>query len=97
VRRTAGGAVQPFPAMPQSVHVIYQAGQSTVPSNVYEGTLELIRVNFQHTQQALRAPGPFPLVDDGSVVGSIGPSMGFFVPNRVRELLSPTRRFPSLA
>lgn len=94
VRRTAGGGVQAFPDTPQSVHVVYQAGQNTVPDNVSEAALELIRVNYQSTAQALR----------GSSGGGRGggqpvdpPATGFFVPGRVRELLQPNRRFPSLA
>lgn len=96
VRRTAGGGVQPFPAMPQSVHVIYEAGQNTVPTNVYEGTLELIRINYQRTQQAARV-SPYPVEDTADDLGADGAPIGFLVPNRVRELLSPTKRFPSFA
>jgi hypothetical protein len=98
VRRTAGGGVQPFACQgPQSVHVVYTAGQSVVPDNVYEGTLELIRINFQSTQQSTRSPGPYPVRDDETEMGPPGVPMGFLVPGRVRELLSPTKRYPSLA
>lgn len=91
VRRTAGGGVQAFPAMPQAVHVIYAAGQATVPGNVYQGTLELIRVNFETTQAVGR--GRRAVADETDT----GPPLGFFVPRRVRELLAPTRRHPSIA
>jgi len=97
VRRTAGGGVMPFANQgPQSVHVIYEAGQTVVPDNVYEGTLELIRVNFQRTQQAMRSPGPYPAADDGAGM-EMGRPMGFMIPGRVRELLAPTRRHPGIA
>lgn len=96
VRRSAGGGVQPFPYGPQAVHVIYEAGQNAVPPNVYEGTLELVRVNYQRTQQATRAPGPYPARDDEADFES-GQPIGFLVPGRVRELLAPSRRYPSLA
>lgn len=91
VRRTAGGGVMSFPYMPQSVHLWYTAGQSSVPDSVYEATLELIRQNYQHTAQASRTPGrnaPEPVEL---------PPMGFFVPGRVRELLGLNRRAPSIA
>lgn len=96
VRRTAGGGVQAFPNMPQSVHVWYTSGQSTIPDNVYEATLELLRVNFQQTQQGRpRAGGAgFGGGDDSEPVRT---PFGFFVPGRVRELLGTNRRHPSLA
>lgn len=92
VRRTAGGGVQPFPYQPQAVHIWYTAGQSTVPANVYEATLELLRQNYQKTAQSTQGWSR-----GGGAEEVPGPPMGFFVPNRVREMLSPNRRFPSLA
>lgn len=90
-RRTAGGGVIAFPPMAKSVHVVYRAGQAKVPANVNEATLELIRVNYQTTQQVGR--GRFTVADEQDT----GPALGFFVPRRVRELLQPNRRHPSLA
>lgn len=90
-RRTAGGGVTAFPNQPNAVHIWYQAGQASVPANVYEGTLELLRVNYQQTQQTGRGRGT--IADDTDT----GPSLGFFVPRRVRELLSPNRKAPSIA
>jgi hypothetical protein len=92
VRRSSGGGVIAFPPMPQSVHVVYQAGQSSIPPNVYEATLELIRVNYQTTQPVGR--GRLTVSDDQD---QSGPALGFFVPRRVRELLAPNRRAPSIA
>lgn len=97
VRRTAGGGVQPFPYGPQSVHVVYEAGQNIVPANVYEGALELVRINYQGTQQSTRAPGPYPFRDDETLMEAPGAPIGYLVPGRVRELLAPTRRHPSIA
>jgi hypothetical protein len=93
-RRSPGGGVIAFPAMPRSVHVWYQAGQSAIPENVYEGTLELIRINFQKTQQASRA---FAYSNQDTAVDMPGVPTGFFVPGRVRELLAPTKRPPVVA
>jgi len=97
VRRTAGGGVQPFPDMPQSVHVFYEAGQTTVPSNVYEATLELVRIHYQRTQEqtSLRLGGAgFGEADDDETQRV---PIGFFIPNGIRERLVPNRRYPSLA
>lgn len=94
-RRTAGGGVMAFPAMPRSVHIWYEAGQSSVPTNVTEGTLELLRVNFQETQQGRPRMNASGFVEDDEEPK--GPPLGFFVPGRVREMLSPTRRAPSIA
>ncbi len=90
VRRGPGGGLIPFPNVLQSVHLWYTAGQNSVPTNVYEATLELLRVNYQRTQQSTRRGGPSPAEE------IMGPPVGYFVPNRVREMLSPTRRAPSI-
>ncbi len=89
-RRAPGGSVMAFPGMPRSVHVLYQSGQSVVPPNVYEGALELIRLNYQDTQLA-RNPALGATPTGGGIA-----MMGFFVPGRVKELLSPSRRAPSV-
>lgn len=91
VRRTAGGGVQPFPYQPEAVHVVYQAGQAEVPYNVREAALELIRVNWQTTQPVGRGRG--------TQVDSLetGVPLGFYIPRRVRELLSPMQKAPSIA
>jgi hypothetical protein len=91
-RRTTGGGVIAFPPMTSSVHVWYRAGQSSVPANVYEGTLELIRVNYQQTQQSGRSRAAARGDDETPQ----GPSLGFFVPRRVRELLAPNKRAPAV-
>lgn len=95
VRRTSGGGVQPFPNMPQSVHVWYTAGQSAVPDNVKEGTLELIRLHFQQTQQGRPRIGGAAAADSDEAPDK--PFIGFFIPGKVRELLAPNRRAPAVA
>jgi len=92
VRRTVGGGMIAFPPAPQAVHVVYESGQATVPPNVYEATLELIRVNYQTTQQVGR--GRRTVADEPE---PSGPYLGFHMPGRVKELLAPTRRAPSIA
>jgi hypothetical protein len=95
VRRTAGGGVQAFPSMPQSVHVWYTVGQTTVPANVVEGTLELIRLHFQGTQQGRPRMGSAGgMTTDDSEPGR--EIVGYFVPGKVRELLAPNKRAPAI-
>ncbi len=91
IRRTAGGATQPFPAGPNTVHVIYQAGQATVPDNVTAATLEMVRINYRPTMAVGR--GAQAQADDQDT----GPPLGFYVSKRCREMLSPNRRHPSFA
>lgn len=96
VRRSAGGGIIAFPAMPQAVHVVYTAGFLTVPPNVTLGTLELIRLHFQQTQQGRPRLGGSAATDtDGEEPGRM--ILGFFVPNRVRELLQPSKKHSSIA
>ena len=96
VRRGPGGSTFAFAPGLESIHVTYVAGRASVPDNVRAATLELIRINFEQTQAR-------PLLRSWPADGSIDdnepgtPLMGFFVPNRVRELLAPTRRTPGIA
>lgn len=92
-RRTAGGGVIAFPAMPRSVHYWYQAGQSSVPWNIYQGTLELLREHYQQTQQAGRGRAA-AYADEDTATDQI---LAFLVSGKVREWLAPTRRHPSIA
>lgn len=95
VRRGPGGGMIPFPNSLQSVHVIYQAGRSPVPYNITLAALELIKLNYQPSQQGnLREFGGGMDTDD-EMTPAI--PMGFFVPGRVREMLSGSRRHPSIA
>jgi hypothetical protein len=90
VRRTAGGAVQAFARGPQSVHMVYEAGQSRMPANVYEGTCELLREHYQQTQQ-VGAPGP------GGNQMDEHEALGELVSAKVWQWISPMRRHPSVA
>jgi hypothetical protein len=93
IRRAPGGGTQKFFGGTDSISVSYIAGLEAVPPNVTEAVCELVRVHFQATQQGRPRPGG----GFGSDDDSINPIMGFFVPNRVRELLVPNRRHPSIA
>jgi hypothetical protein len=97
VRRTVGGGITPFPPGLDQVYVSYTAGYTSTPANVREAVLELMRVNFQQTEQGGRPSfgsggyGRDEEVEGGTVY------MGFFVPGRVREMLAPNKRRPSVA
>ena len=92
-RRTVGGGMTPFPPGIDSVYVTYSTGYITPPANVVEGTLELIRINFQETQQGRPRVG-----QGGGGDGDMArePFLGFFVPGRVKELLAPNKRHPRI-
>lgn len=94
VRRTAGGGVIAFPLMPQGVHIIYTAGRNPVPPHIVEGTLELLRVNYQmKQQQSPRAGGG----DDTEDADDDKSPVAFYVPSGVRQMFSPSKRHPSVA
>lgn len=96
VRRTVGGGITTFPPGADQIFVTYTAGYVRVPFNVREATLELIRLNYQPTEQGGRpafGSGGRDTSDD--LTGTV--MMGFFVPGRVRELLSTSKRHPSVA
>jgi hypothetical protein len=90
-RRTSGGGVGVFAG--DRVDVVYIAGQSETPANVVDGTLELIAVNYVKTQPYGRGR---MVVEDENREAS-GPHMGWYIPGRVRQMLSPNRRGPSIA
>lgn len=94
-RTTAGGGTQAFPGGPDAVSVTYTAGYQVTPANIRLGMLELLRVNYQQTQQGGggRIGGGF--LSDESEPST--PMLGFLVPNRVREMLGPSRRHPAIA
>lgn len=90
-RLSGGGGTRTFAGGNDGVHITYRAGQSAIPANVYEGTLELLRVNYETTQQT--GAGFIAPTDDLET----GPPLGFYMPRRVREMLAPNRRAPSVA
>lgn len=99
-RRTTGGGVIPFSAgpwgggMPQGVHVVYQAGQATVPANVAEAAMEVVRANYETTQTV--GSGSMTVTD--ALEGRMGGlPLGSYLPPRALELLAPMRRRPAIA
>ena len=95
VRRTTGGGTVNFTPGRETVHVVYLAGRTSIDENITFGTLELLRINFSQTQRRRPQVGG----DPGFAVDAQEPGqqiMGFFVPNRVRELLLPSKRRPGM-
>ena len=95
VRRTVGGGQAPFPTGADTVAVTYTAGYLRTPAWIREGTLELIRENFQQTEQRGQRSNALSVDDQTPSIAT--PLTGFYVSNRVREILSPGRRHPSVA
>lgn len=93
-RRAFGGGAAQFARGDKNVQVSYTAGRVSIPFNVRLGALELIRHNWQMTQQGGRGRMR-------SSVGGGGDEMsvpiGFAVPDRVVEMLAPHRRPPGIA
>jgi hypothetical protein len=93
-RRTFGGEAAEFAIGDKNIKVSYTAGRTGIPWNVRLGALELIRHNWQMTQQGGR----------GRMRSSVGGGgdeasvpIGFAVPDRVVEMLAPHRRPPGVA
>jgi hypothetical protein len=93
VRRGVGGDEIAFPNNHESVQVIYTGGLPVVPPNVRLATLELIRHNYQLSQQAGRPA----FAGAGSDEDAMYTPSGFAVPYRVIELCGPNKRPPSVA
>jgi hypothetical protein len=93
VRRTSGGGTYNWwhdPSHPQqSVHVIYQAGQETVPRNVARAARETIRWWWMTTMAI--GKGRETPADAEQQLPHVA------LPYHVVAMLSPTRRHPSLA
>jgi hypothetical protein len=87
-RRTAGGGVGVFAGGPRSVKVVYVAGQSRVPANVYDAALELIRGAYQNTQ---------PVGNGRRTVADELDAPQMRMSPYVERMLAPNRRHPSIA
>lgn len=91
VRRDSNAGVRNFPVGLGAVRVTYIAGRATVPANVRLGALEIVRHNYQLTQQGGR-----PAFGGAAEDMSWTPS-GFAIPTRAYEWLAPTRTAPGIA
>lgn len=91
VRRDSNAGTRNFPIGPGAVRATYVAGRATVPANVRLGALELVRHNYQMSQQGGR-----PAFGGASEDVSWTPS-GFAIPTRVYEWLAASRTAPGMA
>ena len=93
-RRGPGGGTMRFEHGSQTVRIEYTAGLASVPANVREACLQLIRIHYGENQaRPLNKAWPSTSTyGDADPTGSI--IMGWFVPNTVRELLEPSRKTP---
>jgi hypothetical protein len=85
----------PAPAGRRSVTITYQAGRSSVPPSIAQAAKELVAVNFRSQQGGNYSPfdsgADTPAGAGGDVI------LGFFVPNRVRQLLAPHEQLAGIA
>jgi hypothetical protein len=91
-RRTAGGGAIGFMPGPEQIHVLYQAGQSTVPMNVAYACKEAVRIAYEWTQPT--GPGSRTIAD---AMESGTPSLPGQLSSIIGMMLRPTRRAPSFA
>jgi hypothetical protein len=93
-RRSSGMQCRFAPGV-QNIIVTYQAGRASVPPSIKRATVELVRINYQQTQQG-GAPkyGQTSAYDDTVDATSV---MGYLVPNRVMEMLMAQKRPGGLA
>lgn len=93
-RRTFGGQAAKFAIGDKNVKATWTAGRSDIPYNVRLGALELIRHNWQMTQQGGRGRMRSSVAGGGDEMTI---PIGFAVPDRVVEMLGPHRRPPGIA
>ena len=96
--RRISGLAAPFLPGRRNVHVIGVCGRSTIQANIIEAGMELVRVNWQ-TQLGGTRPGYGGTSSNpnGETAGPGQFVLGYFVPNRVMELLQPNAAGPGIA
>ncbi len=92
-RRTSGGGTVPFwrdeHHPQQSIHLVYEAGQASVPSNVRRAAMETIRWWYETTMGVGR--GSLTQADSEVIRPMVA------LPYHVEAMLAPTRRHPAFA
>lgn len=90
IRRSSGLAGQ-FAAGSGNIAVTYKQGINPLPQDITDAAGELIRHWWQNGQQPRSVNFTNPGADDDTGVVN---SMGYWIPNRVNELLAPYARGP---
>jgi hypothetical protein len=96
VFRTNMGTPKRFPAGRRNVKFIYTAGRAEVTANIREAALELIRLHWRPQRSA----GPSTLPGERGEGGGEGADqviLGFLVPGKVLDTLTPDRVPPAVA
>jgi hypothetical protein len=91
ITRRSNGLTDRFPSGEGNVAVTYKLGINPLPQDITDATGELIRHWWANGQQPWRAAFQ-PGGDDTTV-----PIMGYAIPNRVVEMLTPYAHGPGLA
>lgn len=76
-----------------AVTVVYQAGRPTIPAAIKLAAKELAQVNFRPQLGGDYSPFDTDSPEEG-IPGEV--RLGFFVPNRVRELLAPHDQYAGI-
>jgi hypothetical protein len=93
VRRVgAGGWPRCWWPGQRNVEIVYTAGQTTIPPNAKHAARELVA----HWWRQRRGGTAGGLTPAGEGAFTAGGGMGYGVPNRVLDILGPTRRAPEL-
>lgn len=90
-RRGGGGTAMPFAPGVMNVSATYIAGMPTIPQDITDAAGELIRHWWANGQQPWRSA----FSPSGDDAGS-QPIMGYAIPNRVIEMLTPYRSNPGI-
>lgn len=83
----AAGLVTGLSWWPETLAVTYQAGTADVPAAVTLATL-IVAAHLWETQRGAR---PLPMMGGGDAA-DFAPGIGYAMPNRAKELLSPYMR-----
>jgi hypothetical protein len=81
-----------FPAGRLNVRIEYSAGRATIPANIEQAAVELIRHQYQVGHQAVHAEWSADPSGDDTL--DTTPS-GYLIPRRVLQLCRPTPKLPS--
>lgn len=84
-----------------NIVIIYVVGRTAVQPSIMEGALELIRINYRPQLGGNYSAFDGGRSDDFGTDSNLGPQgqyrLGFFIPNRVMQLLAPHNEGPGLA
>lgn len=80
-----------------NIVVVYVVARAVVPPSILEGARELVRINFRPQQGGNYSPYDEGAADDYGTPEAGTWRLGFFIPNRVMQMLKPHERGPDVA